>query len=339
VDPWVAEGASAIARRAERELEALVGVSSPSGDVRGAEECIAICAALLPDGAVVERPPCSSPDHAPDLLVRVRGTGGRRVLLLGHIDTVVPHVDHRPLERSGERLVGSGTVDMKAGDVLALGVLRVLSAAPERFGELALLFVNDEEWRTAPFLHAEHFDGWDACLCFEAGEQTEDGAEAVVVRRKAAGALSVTAHGRSAHSGSAPERGRNALVALAAVAQRVAAAHSPDGPDHLTSVPTVMHVGEAINVVPATGEVICDLRADREQAILDVMASVPQELDGVRLTPELLRLWPGMDAEEATRDLLAAGSAALGRAIRGVRRGGASDASHFGCGCRTSASS
>ena len=102
MDPWVQAGAQEIARRAVRELEALVGVSSPSGDVRGAEECAAVCVALLPDEAAVERIPCSSPDHAPDLLVRLRGTGTRRILLLGHLDTVVPHAEHRPLARDGD---------------------------------------------------------------------------------------------------------------------------------------------------------------------------------------------------------------------------------------------
>ena len=38
----------------ERELEALVAVSSPSGDRHGAEEALAICAALLPDAAEPE---------------------------------------------------------------------------------------------------------------------------------------------------------------------------------------------------------------------------------------------------------------------------------------------
>src|ERR671914_1196353 len=97
MDPWVQQEAAEIARRAVRELEALVAVSSPSGDVHGAEECAAVCAALLPAEAEVERPPCSSPGHAPDLLARVRGTGARRILLLGHVDTVVAHPHHRPL--------------------------------------------------------------------------------------------------------------------------------------------------------------------------------------------------------------------------------------------------
>jgi len=329
MNEWVQSGAAEIARRAERELEALVAVSSPSGDAHGAEECAAVCAALLPPDAEVERPPCSSPDHAPDLLARVRGTGTRRILLLGHVDTVVAHAHHKPLRREGEHLLGSGAVDMKGGVVVALGALRALAGRREAFAEATLLLVCDEEWRTASFAHVERFAGWDACLCFEAGELTAAGAEGVVVRRKAAGTIKVHAKGRSAHSGSAPDRGRNALLALAAAAQAVAACHAPDGPDHLTAVPTVLHAGDAFNVVPGRGELTCDLRADSDAAILGVQAAIPADVGGVTLEPELMRLWPGMDAERATVPLLERASAALGRPVTGVRRGGASDASHL----------
>src|ERR671930_182183 len=258
-------------------------MASPSGDVRGAEEAAGAAAALAPGEAVVERPPCSSPDHAPDLLLRLLGTGTRRVLLLGHLDTVVAHADHRPLRRDGDRLVGSGAVDMKGGDVLALGVLRALAARRADFAEAALLLVCDEEWRVGPFVHVPRFAGFDACLCFEGGQLAEDGLEAVVVRRKAAGTLSVTAHGRSAHSGSAPDKGVNALLALAAAAQAIAASNDPHGPERLTAVPTVLHVGDAFNVVPGSGELVCDLRADGLEAFAEVLAAVPPELGGARL--------------------------------------------------------
>ncbi len=329
MDRWVQQAAAEIAGRAERELEALVAVSSPSGDVRGAEECASVCVALLPPEAVVERVPCSSPEHAPDLLARLTGTGARRVLLLGHVDTVVANARHKALRRDGDRLVGSGSVDMKGGVVLALGVLRALAARRRAYAEAALLLVCDEEWRTAPFAHVRRFAGWDACLCFEAGEVTGDGREAVVVRRKAAGTVRVTARGRSAHSGSAPERGRNALLALAAAAQAVAGSHDPDGPGRLTAVPTVMHAGEAFNVVPGHGELVCDLRADDEAAIHAAVDAIPREHAGVTLEPALARLWPGMRCEVSTEPLLAAAGAALGRPVVGVRRGGASDASHL----------
>ena len=111
---WLAGATAAIAERAERELEALVAVSSPSGDIHGAEEICAVVAALLPDAAAVERIPCS-PRSTPDLLATLDGRGDAGVLLLGHLDTVHGHDEHRPLERRGDRLVGSGTVDMKRG--------------------------------------------------------------------------------------------------------------------------------------------------------------------------------------------------------------------------------
>jgi len=329
MNSWVERCAAEIAHRAERHLEALVAVSSPSGDVRGAEECASVCAALVPDAAEIERVPCSSPGHAPDLLARLSGDGSRRILLLGHLDTVVAHAEHRPLTRVEDRLVGSGAVDMKGGVVLSLGALRALAQRPRDFAEVALMIVCDEEWRSAPFLHVERFSGWDACLCFEAGELTPGGDEGVIVRRKAAGTIRVHARGRAAHSGSAPDRGLNALLALATAAQAVAERHAPAGPDRLTAVPTVMRSGEAFNVVPDRGELICDLRADEARAIIGVMESLPRDVDGVELDPELVRLWPGMHSEEATAPLLNRATEALGRAVVGTARGGASDASHF----------
>src|SRR4051794_25886200 len=157
MDAWIEAAAADIAHRAPRELEALVAVSSPSGDVHGAEECASVCAVLLPDEAEIERVECSSPGHAPDLLARLRGTGGKRVLLLGHVDTVVAHAEHKPLVRDGEQLVGSGTIDMKGGDVLAIAAMRAFARRSEAYAELALLLVCDEEWRTKPFAHVERF--------------------------------------------------------------------------------------------------------------------------------------------------------------------------------------
>jgi glutamate carboxypeptidase len=327
-DDWIATTAAAIARHAERELDALVSVSSPSGDVHGAEEAVRVASAFLPDDAEIERIPCSSEGHAPDLLARLRGTGDRRVLLIGHLDTVHQHASHKPPERDGDRFVGSGAVDMKGGDVLALGILRALVPLPERYAEIALLFVNDEEWRVGELRHARDFEGWDACLCFEAGQLGPDGQDGVVVKRKAAATVRIEAQGQSAHSGSAPDKGRNALLALAAAAQAVAACHDPHGPEHLSAVPTIITSGEAFNVVPATGDLYCDVRADRLDALGPVLDAIPREVGGAVLAAELMRQWPGMDAREATAPLLADAAERLGRPIHAGARGGASDASH-----------
>ncbi len=332
MEPWIAAEAAQIAARAADELARFVAISSPSGDVAGAEAALALALELVPDGVRIERPACSSAGHADDLIATLAGSGSGRIVLLGHVDTVHAHGDHRPLERAGDRLVGPGSVDMKGGDVLALGVLRALARRSERFEQVALLLVCDEEWRVGDFVHSDRFAGWDACLCFEGGELSADGDEAVVVRRKAAGTQRVRAHGRSAHSGSAPDSGANALLALADAAQAVGACHDPLGPSHLTAVPTVVRCGEAFNVVPAAGELLCDLRADALETFDAVLAGLPQAVDGVRLEGELVRRWPGMDARERTAPLLAAAGARRGRPIVGAARGGASDASYMAPG-------
>ena len=123
---------------------------------------------------------------------------------------------------------GPGTVDMKGGVVLALGVARALAERPELFAELALLLVTDEEWRTTRSSHVERFSGYDACLCFEAGERGPRGrggrGRPAQGGRHAAGR---PRPGRPAHSGSAPDQGANALLALARAAAALAGRHEP----------------------------------------------------------------------------------------------------------------
>ena len=142
------------------------------------------------------------------------------------------------------------------------------------------------------------------------------------MRRKAAGSIRVHAHGRAAHSGSAPDKGVNALLALADVASVVAGCHDPQGADRLTAVPTILRSGEALNVVPADGELVCDVRADRLEALRGVLAAIPEEARGARIEARMQREWPGMDAR-----------AAIGAGPGGRRRG----ARAAGCAPRSAA--
>ena len=214
VKDWIDTHAAAIAARAPRELEALVAVSSPSGDVRGAEEAAAVAAALAPEDAEVERLPCSSPDHAPDLLMRGRAAPARkRILLLGHLDTVIAHADHRPLRREDDRLVGSGTVDMKGGDVLALGVLRALADAARglRRGRAAARVRRGVARRAVPARRAVRgLRRLPVLRGRPARRRTGASRSSSSARR--AGTVQVKATGRSAHSrlGPAPRHQRAA---------------------------------------------------------------------------------------------------------------------------------
>jgi glutamate carboxypeptidase len=91
----------------------------------------------------------------------------------------------------------------------------------------------------------------------------------------------------------------------------------------------VMHAGDAFNVVPGSGHLVSDMRADDSAAFDRVTAAIPGEVGGATLHPEMVRLWPGMDSSAHTGPLLERASAALGHTVAPMHRGGASDASHF----------
>ena len=92
---------------------------------------------------------------------------------------------------------------MKGGVALALGLMRELAPRPS---STARPWSCSSTTRSGapPFGHIERFAAFDACLCFEAGERTEDGDEAVIVKRKAAGRCGSRLTAAPAHSGSAP---------------------------------------------------------------------------------------------------------------------------------------
>ena len=87
--------------------------------------------------------------RAGHLVAEHRGTKGTRVLLIGHLDTVL---QGEPFRREGTRAYGSGSADMKSGNAIAVEALRALHAA----GRLAdrqviLVFTGDEEDTGKPY--------------------------------------------------------------------------------------------------------------------------------------------------------------------------------------------
>jgi len=66
--------------------------------------------------------------RAPSLLATHRGGRGKRVLLLGHMDTVFePSHPFQRMTREGKRIAGPGVNDMKGGLVIIVGALRALA--------------------------------------------------------------------------------------------------------------------------------------------------------------------------------------------------------------------
>ena len=64
-DALIAAEAQELAASATAELQELVDISSPSGDIDGAERALAVCIGLLPDGASIDRPDSPRPTTRP----------------------------------------------------------------------------------------------------------------------------------------------------------------------------------------------------------------------------------------------------------------------------------
>ena len=311
VDPWIREAAAEIAKRAPRELEALVAVSSPSGDVHGANECTSVCVALAPGEATIERVPCSSPDHAEDLIARIHGTGTKKILLVGHVDTVVAHAQHRPLERVGEQLVGSGTRRhegrRRARDRRAAGVRHAPGAlrARSRCCSCATRSGGPPTSRTS-----QRFAGFDACLCFEAGELARRG-------RGRGRAPQGRRHDPRHRHGPQRPLGLRAGPRAATRCWRSPPPRRPSPPRTIRRVPPTSPPSRP-SCAPATRST----SSRHRRAVLRRARRRPRRDRGAcsttsrprsaarRCDAELIRRWPGMQSEIATAPVLARGERA-----------------------------
>jgi acetylornithine deacetylase/succinyl-diaminopimelate desuccinylase-like protein len=109
----------------ERLIEtavALVGVPSRTGEAGAVSDRLAKI--LTDDGFQVERP-AGGHAAAPAVVVRFdSGTPGPTLQFNGHLDTV--HLPFIPPEIASDRILGSGSADMKAGLAAAVEALRVV---------------------------------------------------------------------------------------------------------------------------------------------------------------------------------------------------------------------
>jgi acetylornithine deacetylase len=143
----------------------------------------------------------------PSVLVRARGTGGGRTLLLcGHIDTVnVEGMDRAHAPRiEGDRLYGRGAYDMKAGVAAALVACREASTLGLA-GDVVVAAVADEEHASLGVQEALRAVRADAAVVTEPTELE------IAVAHKGFVWAEIEVTGRPAH-GSRPHLGVDAIA-------------------------------------------------------------------------------------------------------------------------------
>ena len=152
----------------------------------------------------IELPP--EANRAGHLVGKLNGNRGKKMLLIGHLDTVFEADDtFQAFSREGNIARGPGIDDMKSGNVIIVYALKALQAANVLDGMEAIVFYTGDEESAGRPLSVSRKDliesgKWaDVAFGFEAGQHFDDTDWATVARRSASGwRLEVT--GKQAHS-------------------------------------------------------------------------------------------------------------------------------------------
>ena len=249
---------------AEPMLDQLLGwaaINSGSRNLAGLEsmaDLLVDAFAVLPGMVRLERPATVKSvdkagrgieiEHGRHLHLTVRPMAPVQLLFTGHMDTVygADHAFQETRWLDDGVLNGPGVADMKGGIAVMLSALKAIEASKlaDRIGYEVV--INSDEEVGSPSssaLLAQAAQGKRAALTYEPAA-LPDGTLAGA--RPGSGNFDFVVKGRSAHAGRNPEEGRNALVAAAELALRLAMSKTPG----LSINPAKIDGGSPNNVVP-----------------------------------------------------------------------------------------
>src|SRR4030095_8995998 len=139
---------------------------------------------------------------------------GQGILVLCHLDTVFPlgTIQKTPFRKDGDKIFGPGTLDMKAGIVIALAAVEEAKRQGLR-RPVILLCTSDEEIGSHTSRALIESLAKESTLVLVMEGALLDGS--LKTWRKGVGGFSLKVKGRAAHAGGAHKEGRNAIEEMA----------------------------------------------------------------------------------------------------------------------------
>lgn len=313
------------------ELQTLVDIDSGTFDREDVERvCAWVKARCSTWGADIEIN--AGGTYADSFVATLHGQGNTRIVLLTHLDTVFPQgtTRVRPFRIEGERALGPGTCDMKAGLLTAIYAVEAIRQVNfDRYGTLQLICTTDEEVG-APSSRAfveRIAKGAEAVLVLEAGRENGD----IVGQRRGGGFYQLEVTGRSAHAGVEPEKGRSAALTLS---RQVVALHALTDLEAGRTVNVgTLRAGTRANVVPDNAVAEVDLRANTQADMESLLSHVAESLEratleGTSYTWTTLQYRPPWERNPGTERLAAQAQSIahiLGFDVHVAATGGTSD--------------
>lgn len=256
---------------------------------------------------------------------------GRKLLLLGHLDTVFPQGTFEQFSEDDHWVYGPGVCDMKGGNYIALSALRRVHQFQQQndreISNIDLLLVSDEETGSDDSKHLTSTIAreYDACLVFEAAGKNND----VVIARKGVATLKLMFAGKAAHAGNHYSEGCNANLAAAMALMELT---------RLTNLEagTTVNVGKMFggigaNTISPKAELLVEFRFTNATERDRVLAAIDQ-LVAKTLVPGVTTTLSGgvqrdvMEPSDAQQQLLDNIIEAIGYPLPTEKRGGVSDA-------------
>lgn len=309
------------------DIETLVRAESPSLNKEAVDACGQVLANIFEHrlGAIPEVFP--EPEKGDHLGFSV-GKGKKRVLILGHFDTVWD-IGRLDIRREAERFYGPGILDMKAGLIQAIWAVRALRDVNQWPDcQVRFLCTSDEELGSPTSrqrIEKEALES-DVVLVVEPATANQG---ALKTARKGSGRYYMTITGKAAHAGNNPEDGASAIEEMAHQIQRL---HRLA--DHAQG--TTVNVGFAegggpLNVVAERARLGIDVRvstSDEAERLQNAIFESTPSLAGtsLELSGDMTR--PPMARTKATGRLFTLASVAakeLGFTLEEAAVGGGSD--------------
>ncbi len=321
------------------DLERLVNIDCGSYTPVGVEEVATFVAGFLAGlGAEVVTHPDPDGRLGPTIVGTVSGSpgAGPSVLLIGHMDTVFDPgtAAERPFRVASGQAFGPGVTDMKSGLLTGLYGLRALIELTQGGGlpfERVVFVANPDEEigspSSSPHIRALATDV-DACFVLECARANGD----IVSSRKGTIDLVLTVHGRAAHAGVEPEKGRSAILEAARIVRDL---HALNGRwPGVTVNAGVISGGTRPNVVAERCVLEVDVRAtdaasqDEAEAAIRALAAATEVPDTTVEVERRARHRPMEKLERSGRlvDHAVAIAGRLGFEVKDTATGGASDA-------------
>ena len=189
------------------DLEKIININSYTKNKQGVDEVGAIMSKWLEELGF--KLTTYKKEHVGNhLLFTSSKKSGKKILLLGHNDTVFPPNSFEGFFQDEKWVYGPGVCDMKGGNIVALQSLRNIFKENNEIYNIDFLLVSDEETGSddSKEITALLAPNYDYCFVFEAAGANME----VVTQRKGVGTFTITIEGLAAHAGNHYDKGIDA---------------------------------------------------------------------------------------------------------------------------------